>query len=76
MDGYHHDKRISFILLVQIIAFDSGQILGQNDTAFTCDGSKKTFRVMFKHPIEIRADHNYVACATLNVNLLLSFIHS
>jgi len=51
---------------IQIIAFDSGQILGQNDTAFTCDGSKKTFRVMFKHPIEIRADHNYVACATLN----------
>nr|XP_002120052.1 BTB/POZ domain-containing protein 1-like [Ciona intestinalis] len=51
---------------IQVISVDNGIVLGQNDTGFSCDGTDKTFRVMFKQPIEIKANQSYVACATLN----------
>uniref|UniRef100_H2ZC55 BTB domain-containing protein n=1 Tax=Ciona savignyi TaxID=51511 RepID=H2ZC55_CIOSA len=50
-----------------IVSVENGVVLGQNDTGFSCDGTNKTFRVMFKQPIEIKANQSYVACATLNV---------
>ncbi|CAH1254088.1 BTB/POZ domain-containing protein 2-like [Branchiostoma lanceolatum] len=50
---------------IQIIQTDSGTVLGQNDTGFSCDGSDATFRVMFKEPVEIQPNVSYTACATL-----------
>lgn len=47
---------------------DSGKVMGCNDTSFQCDGSTSTFRVMFKEPVEINPNTNYIACATLKVN--------
>ncbi|XP_076800677.1 BTB/POZ domain-containing protein 1-like [Clavelina lepadiformis] len=51
---------------IQVVSADNGTVLGQNDTGFSCDGSDKTFRVMFKRPIEIKPNQVYIACATLN----------
>uniref|UniRef100_A0A8C9U865 BTB domain containing 1 n=1 Tax=Scleropages formosus TaxID=113540 RepID=A0A8C9U865_SCLFO len=50
---------------IQIFETDKSQMLGQNDTGFSCDGTANTFRVMFKEPIEIMPNVNYTACATL-----------
>ncbi|XP_070542420.1 BTB/POZ domain-containing protein 2-like [Ptychodera flava] len=50
---------------IQIIHVDSTNVLGQNDTGFSSDGSDSTFRVMFKEPVEICPNVNYIACATL-----------
>ena len=44
--------------------------MGCNDTSFQCDGSTSTFRVMFKEPVEILPNTNYIACATLKVRRL------
>ncbi|XP_048828183.1 BTB/POZ domain-containing protein 1-like isoform X1 [Brienomyrus brachyistius] len=50
---------------IQIIETDKGQMIGQNDTGFSCDGTANTFRVMFREPIEILPNVSYTACATL-----------
>lgn len=50
---------------IQILHMDLGKIMGCNDTSFQCDGSTSTFRVMFKEPVEILPNTNYIACATL-----------
>ncbi|XP_054756612.1 BTB/POZ domain-containing protein 2-like [Lytechinus pictus] len=50
---------------IQIIHADTEEMMGQNDTSFSCDGTDSTFRVMFKDPIEIQPCENYVASATL-----------
>ncbi|XP_053204827.1 BTB/POZ domain-containing protein 1-like [Panonychus citri] len=50
---------------IQIIHTGTSKVLASNDTGFTCDGSSRTFRVMFKKPVEIEPDVNYTACATL-----------
>lgn len=50
---------------IEIIHADSDEILGQNDTAFSCNGSDSTFRVMFKNPVEIQPCMDYIASATL-----------
>lgn len=54
---------------IQIIHTGTGKILASNDTQFSCDGSSRTFRVCFKMPVEILANTNYTACATLKVSL-------
>ena len=41
--------------------------MGVNETTFQCDGSNSTFRVVFKEPVEISPNVNYMACATLKV---------
>jgi len=56
-------------LLLQILHADTIHVCGANDTGFVCDGSKSTFRVLFKEPVEIQANTSYVACATLKVSL-------
>nr|CAB3226393.1 BTB/POZ domain-containing protein 1-like [Phallusia mammillata] len=53
-----------FQVNIQIVSNDT--VLGQNDTGFSCDGSDRTFRVMFKQPIEIKPNNNYIASATLD----------
>lgn len=53
---------------IEIIHADSDEILGQNDTAFSCNGSDSTFRVMFKNPVEIQPSMDYIASATLKVS--------
>lgn len=50
---------------IQIIHSETSTISGQNETGFSCDGSWKTFRVMFKEPIEIMQNQFYTASATL-----------
>lgn len=50
---------------IQILHMDTGKVMGCNDTSFQCDGSTSTFRVMFKEPVEILPNTNYIACATL-----------
>jgi hypothetical protein len=52
-----------------MIHTDTGQTLGSNDSSFLSDGSKSTFRVMFKEPIEVQANSSYTACATLKVSM-------
>jgi len=51
---------------LQIKQFETCHIVGRNDTTFSCDGSKRTFRVSFNQPIEIKPDISYVASATIN----------
>jgi len=53
--------------MLQILHADSNHVCGTNDTGFVCDGSKSTFRVLFKEPVEIQANTSYIACATLKV---------
>lgn len=55
-------------MLSQILLADSSSVCGANDTGFVCDGSKSTFRVLFKEPVEIQANTSYIACATLKVS--------
>ncbi|KAL8562678.1 BTB/POZ domain-containing protein 2 [Nucella lapillus] len=50
---------------IQILHMDTGKVMGCNDTSFQCDGSTSTFRVMFKEPVEVLPNTNYIACATL-----------
>jgi hypothetical protein len=41
---------------------------GTNENSFLSDGTNATFRVMFKEPIEVQANTNYTASATLKVS--------
>ncbi|KAK7116544.1 BTB/POZ domain-containing protein 1-like [Littorina saxatilis] len=50
---------------IQILHMDTGKVMGCNDTSFQCDGSTSTFRVMFKEPVEVLPNTNYIACSTL-----------
>jgi len=59
-------------LVLQILHADTVQVCGTNDTGFVCDGTKSTFRVLFKEPVEIHANTSYIACATLKVICFLS----
>ena len=57
---------------IQIIHSETSTVSGQNETGFSCDGTWKTFRVMFKEPIEIMQNQFYTASATLIVIYLAS----
>jgi len=46
--------------------FDNGQSIGSNSVEFICDGSKKPFRIMFKRPVEIKAEFPYIVSAKIN----------
>ena len=54
--------------IIKIIHSETNTVSGQNETGFSCDGSWKTFRVMFKEPIEIMQNQFYTASATLIVS--------
>lgn len=51
--------------VIQLIHYDSYKTCAQNTTNFSCDGSNSTFSVYFKEPVEILADTDYIASATL-----------
>ncbi len=53
--------------VIQLIHYDSCATCAQNTTTFTCDGTNSTFKVMFKDPIEIQPETDYIAAATLKV---------
>lgn len=55
----------SYEVAIQLIHTPTGKVLASNDTSFQCNGSAETFRVQFKQPVEITANTNYTACATL-----------
>lgn len=51
---------------IELRSFENQQnIIAQSKTGFTCDGSKKTFRVLFRNPVEIKPDVSYIASATI-----------
>ncbi len=51
--------------VIQLIHYDSCATCAQNTTTFTCDGTNSTFKVMFKDPVEIQPETDYIAAATL-----------
>lgn len=55
-------------LYLQCKLFDNGQSIGSNSVEFICDGSKKPFRIMFKRPVEIKAEFPYIVSAKINVS--------
>jgi BTB/POZ domain-containing protein 1/2 len=55
----------SYEVSIQLIHTPTGKVLASNDTSFQCNGQADTFRVLFNKPIEIVANSNYTACATL-----------
>jgi PHR domain len=66
----NQSTKVKFVVLyAQMIHTDTGQTVGSNDSSFLSDGSKSTFRVMFKEPIEVQANTSYTACATLKVSI-------
>lgn len=59
--------KCEYQVIIQLIHYDSCTTCAQNTTTFTCDGTNTTFRVLFKEPIEITPDVDYIAAATLKV---------
>ena len=57
--------------VIQLIHCDSCTTCAQNSTMFTSDGTNSTFKVMFKDPVEIQPDTDFIAAATLKVGFLL-----
>ncbi|XP_061890515.1 BTB/POZ domain-containing protein 1-like isoform X3 [Entelurus aequoreus] len=57
----HTDYQVN----IQILESDKHLTLGQKDTAFSCDGTSNTFRVLFTEPVEVLPNVSYTACATL-----------
>jgi BTB/POZ domain-containing protein 1/2 len=55
--------KCEYQVLMQLIHFDSCTTCAKNSTTFTCDGTNSTFRVLFKEPVEIEPDNDYVAVA-------------
>ena len=52
---------------IQISNTLTNTVLGHHSDSFLSDGSKSTFKIMFKEPIEILPDLLYTASATLRV---------
>lgn len=50
---------------LQLMQTTSSTILGSNTTKVLCDGTKYTFRVMFKNAIEIQPNVSYTASVTI-----------
>nr|XP_022915013.1 BTB/POZ domain-containing protein 2-like [Onthophagus taurus] len=53
---------------IQILHTHTAKVVGFNKTKFNSDGSSRTFRVMFKEPVEIMPNTSYIAIATLKGN--------
>ncbi|XP_053970654.1 BTB/POZ domain-containing protein 1-like isoform X2 [Hylaeus anthracinus] len=51
-------------VLIELIHTASGKIIATNSTSFSCDGSKYTYRLMFKELAEILPNTIYTASAT------------
>ena len=57
--------KCEYQVLIQLIRFDSCTTCAQNSTTFVCDGTNSTFRVLFKEPVEVSPETDYIAAATL-----------
>jgi BTB/POZ domain-containing protein 1/2 len=57
-----------FFIFFKLIHYETSTTCAQNSTSYTCDGTNSTFRVLFKEPVEISPDTDYIASATLKVN--------
>lgn len=55
---------------VELIHTASGKVIATNATSFSCDGSKYTYRLMFKELAEILPNTIYTASATFKVVML------
>lgn len=51
-------------VLIELIHTASGEVIASNSTSFSCDGSKYTYRLMFKELAEILPNTIYTASAT------------
>jgi len=58
---------------VELIHTASGKVIATNATSFSCDGSKYTYRLMFKELAEILPNTIYTASATFKVVILHLF---
>jgi len=60
---------------VELIHTASGKVIATNATSFSCDGSKYTYRLMFKELAEILPNTIYTASATFKVVILYLLIY-
>ncbi|XP_012146641.1 BTB/POZ domain-containing protein 1 isoform X1 [Megachile rotundata] len=61
--GSMHGPAI-YEVLIELIHTASGKVIATNATSFSCDGSKYTYRLMFKELAEILPNTIYTASAT------------
>lgn len=61
--GSMHGPAI-YEVLIELIHTASGKVIATNSTSFSCDGSKYTYRLMFKELAEILPNTIYTASAT------------
>lgn len=61
--GSMHGPAI-YKVLIELIHTASGKVIATNSTSFSCDGSKYTYRLMFKELAEILPKTIYTASAT------------
>ena len=57
--------KAEYTATIQLIHYESSMICAQNVTSYLCDGTNKTFRVLFKEPCEIQENVDYIASACL-----------
>jgi BTB/POZ domain-containing protein 1/2 len=50
---------------IQVSQTSQNTVIGHHSDSFCSDGSKSTFKVMFKEPIEVLPEVTYTASATL-----------
>lgn len=58
-------------VLIELIHTASGKVIATNSTNFSCDGSKYTYRLMFKELAEILPNTIYTASATFKVCVII-----
>src|SRR4051812_3232499 len=51
--------------VIKLIRCEQNTICAENALTFDCDGTNSTFRVLFKEPVEVLPDVEYIASATL-----------
>jgi len=60
-------KPAIYDVTMELIHTASGKVIAKNTTSFSCDGSKYTYRIMFKELAEILPNTIYTASATFKV---------
>lgn len=54
-------------VLIKLIHAPSESLITEHMTSVSCDGSRSTYRLMFKEPLEIQPNTIYTASATFKV---------
>ncbi|VDP22348.1 unnamed protein product [Soboliphyme baturini] len=55
-----------YTVKIQLINGVNGKVLACNDTSFQCDGSIKTFKVLFSEPVKLEPCFPYIASAQIS----------